>query len=376
MVGSRGHRASRRTRRARWRSSWRCRPLSPGRRVAGASGRSAARVPLPLAEPPRVPGLEGAARRQGGTRARRVGLPGPHAVTRRPLGVLGRLGRLGGRRTPAGARGIRSWLVGPGRRPAHPTRRSPVLTVPAAGCTRARGRPEPFSRNLGPGRPGPVGPWRRCRSRRPGSPCRRCRLRPPGRPRRRCRLRCPVRLWGAGVAGNVEQVARRVHRRRVQYLVPARTWPGIAGRPTRAAFGRAAPGLIAVLIAVPLAGCRGAMPVARRMPVVRPGPPGPAPARPPGPRERGYQQGRQADRDACRGQGQAEDGDMAGRTRADHVRRRAHHDENQAQQDRSGAHDRQADEPRPPGGGIRAHWSTIASPFAPRKPYRQARALR
>jgi hypothetical protein len=98
---------------------------------------------------------------------------------------------------------------------------------------------------------------------------------------------------------------------------------------------------------------------------------------PPGPREGDHQQGRQANSDACRPQGQAEGSDMTGRIPADHVRGRAHDHENQAQQDRSSAHDRQNDdEPHPPGGGIRAHWSTIASWFAPRKLYRQARALR
>ncbi len=189
MVGSRGHRACRRSRGPCCRSSRRGRPLSPGGSVARACGWSAARAPLPPAEQPRVPGLEGAARRHGGTRARRiarhcgltrrrrlagrwrlagrrcvagrrclarwVGLPGSHAVMRRPhgllgvlgvLGLLGRPGRLGGRRTPAGTRGIRSWLVArPGRRPGHPACRGAVLTVPVAGCTRGRGPPGPFT---------------------------------------------------------------------------------------------------------------------------------------------------------------------------------------------------------------------------------------
>jgi hypothetical protein len=87
------------------------------------------------------------------------------------------------------------------------------------------------------------------------------------------------------------------------------------------------------------------MSVARRMPAIRPGP-----------REGGHQHGHQANGDARRAEGQAEDGDMISRTPADHVHGRAHDDEYQAQQDRSGAPDRQADDkPHPPCGGIRGH---------------------
>jgi hypothetical protein len=232
-----------------------------------------------------------------------------------------------------------------------------------------------------------MGAWRRCRPRRPGGlrrPCRprrsgglrkRCRPRRPGGLRRRCRRRRRGGPRGVDIAGNVQQVARRVHRGRGQHLVPARTCAGIGRRLTRAAFGSAAPGPIAILPG----GCRGAMPVGRRRPAVGPGLPGPTltPGRPPSPREGDYQHGHQANSDACRAQGQAKDGDVTSRTSADHVHGRAHDHENQAQQDRSSAHHRQADdEPHPPGGGIRAHWSTIASRFAPRKLYRQARPLR
>jgi len=119
--------------------------------------------------------------------------------------------------------------------------------------------------------------------------------------------------------------------------------------------------------------------MARRVPAIGCGSPWPtlAPGGPPAPREGEYQQGRQANDDARRAEGQAEGGDMIGGTTADHVRGRAHDDESQAERDRYRAHDRQGDDERhPSGGGIRAHWSTIASRFARRKPYRQARALR
>ena len=150
---------------------------------------------------------------------------------------------------------------------------------------------------------------------------------------------------------------------------------GIARRVTRAALRGAGRDLIAVLPGR----CRGATPMGRRVPVICCGPPWPAlaPGGPLGPREGEYQQGRQANDDARRAEGQAEGSDMIGGTTADHVRGRAHDDESQAQRDRYRAADRQGeDERHPPGGGIRAHWSTIASWFARRKPYRQARALR
>ena len=219
MVGSRGHRACPAFSRALLPEFPAGPAMSPGRGVARAGGWSAARAPLPQARRPRVPGLEGAVRRHGGTRARRIarhcglprhrrlprrcltggrcvarlmGLSGTHAVRWRPHGLLGLPGRTvgrSGRRTPAGTRGIRSWLVArPGRRPGHPACRGAVLTVRAAGCTRGRGPPEPVTRSLGPGWPRPVGAWR-CRPRCPGRPGRRCRPRRPGRPGRRCRRR-------------------------------------------------------------------------------------------------------------------------------------------------------------------------------------------
>jgi hypothetical protein len=54
--------------------------------------------------------------------------------------------------------------------------------------------------------------------------------------------------WRAGIAGNVEQAVRRVHGRRVQHLVPARAWTGIAGRLPGAAGGRADPEGLAVKV--------------------------------------------------------------------------------------------------------------------------------
>ena len=171
------------------------------------------------------------------------------------------------------------------------------------------------------------------------------RPRRPGRPRLVGEPGGPGRSGGARcapVAGRVDQTARRVHGRRVQRPPPATARPRGPRR------------------AVPVTG----RPVAGRTP----GPPGPG--------ERENQQRNHAD-DETR-YAQSHEGDATVRAPADQVGGRARHDQDPSRHDHHGADHRQrGDKPHPPGrGGVRAHRSTIASRFAPRKPYRQVRPSR
>jgi hypothetical protein len=226
---------------------------------------------------------------------------------------------------------MRSGLVsGPWRRRSHATRWWPGLASAAARSTACRRRPERLTGTLSPrGTLRPRGPHRPWTVRRPGGP---------GRSRGSCGAR------RASVAGDVDQPARRIHGRRVQHPSP------LTARPRRG---------------------RRAVPVTSGLMASRaPGPPGPG--------ERGNQQRNQADRETRHAQGHTQAGDMITRAPAEQVGGRARHHENPARHDHDGADHRQGnDKPHPSGrGGIRAHRSTIASRFAPRKPYRQVHPLR
>ena len=188
------------------------------------------------------------------------------------------------------------------------------LVRPAARCAARHRRPERLASTLrprGPRSPRTVG--------EPGGPG---------------RSGCARR---ARVAGNIDQAARRIYGRRVQHPSP------LTARPR---------------------GRRRTSPVTS----------GPAAARAPSaPGEREEHERDQANRETCHAQSHAQAGDMAAGAPADQVGGCARHHENPARQDHYGADHRQGDDkPHPPGrGGIRAHRSTIASWFAPRKPYRQ-----
>jgi hypothetical protein len=104
----------------------------------------------------------------------------------------------------------------------------------------------------------------------------------------------------------------------------------------------------------------------------------PAVARPPGPGEREDQQGHQPDRKARRDYGHAQRLGVAAEAAVQQMRSGAGDHRSPARHDHYRTQHRQGDEepPLPRGGGIRAHRSTIASPFAPRKPYGQVRPSR
>jgi hypothetical protein len=236
-------------------------------------------------------------------------------------GLLARAAGRAGRspaRTPGRVRPCR--VAGPWRRRSRAARRRPGRGRLAARRAARHRRPERL--------PG---------TRRPRSPCRPRPVGEPGGPGRSRGARC------APVAGHVDQAARRVHGRRIQHSPP------LTARPRR---------------------CR-AVPVTR----------GPVAGRAPGlsrPGERENQQRNQADDETRHAQSHAETGDATVRAPADQVGGRARHDQDPARHDHHGADYRQrGDKPHPPGrGGIRAHRSTIASRFAPRKPYRQVRLSR
>jgi hypothetical protein len=197
--------------------------------------------------------------------------------------------------------------------------RGPRLARPAARRAARRRRPERLLSTLGSrGSHGPAG------SVEAGGSCR------AARGTRRAR-----------VAGNVDQATRRIHARRVQHPSPLPARPLIGRRPAPVTGGAA--------------------------------------ARPPGPGERENQQGHQSHREACHAQSHAQAGDMTTGVPGARVGAgRARHHQNPARHDHHGADHREGnDKPHPPGrGGIGAHRSTIASQYAPRKPYGQARPLR
>jgi len=214
------------------------------------------------------------------------------------------------------ARVRRCRVAGPRWHRPHPGRRRPGFVRPLARCAARHRRPERLA--IAPGARGPGSPRAVGRPWRPG----------------RCRgARC------ARVAGHVDQPARRIHGRRVQRPPPVTAGPG--GSRHMAAVT--------------------SLPAVSRAPG------------PDDPDEREEHQRNQANREARCAQSQTQAGDMAARTRADQVGGRACHHEKPARHDHHGADHRQGhDKPHPPGrDGISAHRSTIASRFAPRKPYRQ-----
>jgi len=295
------------------------RPLSVGAPRLAGRGRVTWGVPRPL----RRAGARRRALPERGTwpGARgltgREGLAWPHP----PLGRHGRLrrpARLARRWSPAGA-----W---PGARVRCGLVSGPRWSGPRAGPEGLAGT----AGRLGPHIPlggSPLG----------GSPLGGSPLGgvEPGRSGRACGTR------RARVARNVDQATRRIHARRFQHS--------------------------AALLA---------RPPGRRRPAPVPG--GPTTARPSGPGERENQQGHQANREARHAHGHAQAGVMTTRGPADQVASRAPHHEKPARNDHHGAGHREGnDKPHPSGrGGIRAHRSTIASRYAPRKPYGQVRPSR
>jgi hypothetical protein len=264
----------------------------------------------------RVPWRERVPRRERLPWRERMARPHP---PRRWHGLLARAaGRAG--RPPAGSRPrgrVRSCLVsGPWLRRSRTARGRPGLARPAARCAARRRR---LASTL-----------------RPGGPCGSRPVREPGRlGRSRGARRAPV-------AGHVDQAARRVHGRRLQHPVP---------------------------LTVRSRGRRRTVPVTS----------GPAPRwAPSGPAERENQQRNQPNDETRRAQSHAQAGEMTARTPTDRVSSRARHDQDPARHDHHRADHRQGnDKPHPPGwDGVRAHRSTIASRFAPRKPYWQVRPSR
>jgi hypothetical protein len=211
----------------------------------------------------------------------------------------------------------------------HPPRRWHGLLARAAGRA---GRPPAGRRPLGRVRSCLVSGPRRRRSRAArGRP-----VREPGGPGR------SRGAWRAPVAGHVDQAARRVHGRRVQHPVPL----------TARSRGRR-----------------------RTVPVTS----GPAARRAPsGPGERENQQRHQPDDETRHAQSHAQAGEMTARAPIDQVGGHARHDQDPARHDHHRADHRQGDDkPHPPGwDGVRAHRSTIASRFAPRKRSWQVRPSR
>jgi hypothetical protein len=241
----------------------------------------------------------------------------------------------------------------------HPPRRWHGLLARAAGRA---GRPPAASRPRGRVRSCLVsGPWwRRSRAAcgRPGLA--RSAARGAGRRRRLastlrrggpCGPRTVREAGGPGrsrgarrtpVAGHVDQAARRVHGRRIQHLTP---------------------------LTVRSRGRRRAVPVTS----------GPAARRAPSdPGQRENQQRNQPDDQTRHAQSHAQAGEMTAGAPTDQMGDRARHDQDPARHDHHRADHRQGnDKPHPPGwDGVRAHRSTIASRFAPRKQYRQVRLSR
>ena len=224
-------------------------------------------------------------------------------------------------------------------RPADRARRPPARAgsrdrLCADRVSGPRRRPHAANR-----RPGLARPAVRCATRRRRPERLASSLRPgrPDTPRRVVEPGGPGRSGGAGrarIARNIDQAARRIHGRRVQHPLALATRPRRRRR-TAPVTGRPAAG---------------------------------RPAASSGPEK---QQGNQANRETRYGQRRAQAGDMAaGALSGDH--------EDPARHDHHGADHRQGGgKPHPPGtGGIRAHRSTIASWFAPRKPYGQVRPSR
>jgi hypothetical protein len=218
------------------------------------------------------------------------------------------------------------------RRP--PTRAGPGDRLCAGRVSGPRRWPHAVCR-----RPGLARPAVRCATRR-RRPERLASILRPGRPdvpRRVVEPGGPGRACGAGrarITRDIDQATRRIHGRRVQHPLALATRPRRRRR-TAPVTGRPAAG---------------------------------RPAASSGPEK---QQGNQANRETRYGQRRAQAGDMAAGTLSrDH--------EDPARHDHHGADHRQGGgKPHPPGtGGIRAHRSTIASWFAPRKPYGQVRPSR
>jgi hypothetical protein len=268
-------------------------------------------------------GMAGTRRLPGPERVRRrEGIARPHPPGRRHGRRHGLLARAAGRagRPPAGSRPlgrVRSCLVsGPWWRRSRAARGRPRLAGPAARYAARRRRLASTLRPGGRCGPRPV--------REPGGP---------GRSRG---------AWRAPVAGHVDQAAWRVHGRRVQDRVPLTARSRRRRRPVPVTSG----------------------PAARRASS--------------GPAERENQQRSQPDDETRHAQSYAQAGEMTARVPADQVDGPARHDQDPARHDHHRADHRQGnDKPHPPGwDGVRAHRSTIASRFAPRKPYWQVRPSR